>query len=798
MQTSSTKHPQRINNITQDESVNMQSIFVKILNRWPWIILCLLISLLAAYTYLRYTPPVYKAKASLMIRDNQKGGSPLDNQLLKGLNIEPTSQSLDNEMEVLKSYDLIESVVQREQLFVDIKTKGRIVERTIYGDDGPLFITFANPDTIETVLKWTLKETPSGEWTLIHHSENEPLHLTPGKWYRINGLAFRTVVNPLHEKEKMQDKNEGNEYTITIRPLSLAINSFIKNLSVQATGKASSIVALEYTDYNKQKAVAALNALITIYNKQGLDDKRKENENTLDFLEERVAMVERELQLVENRVESFKSGNKITDVSAEGMQYQQVSQAVDEQKAQQQSQLNILEGLEKNIRDNQSDPKLVPSTVGITEPTLSGLIQNHNELIHERDRKLQIYGPKNPLNVDMERDIANVRQSILSNIANLKSAYNTALADINKREAALSARIRTIPKIEKSLLQINRDQNVKQQLYFILLQRREETAISLASTTVDSRLIEAPRSMGIVSPKASVVMLMGVVLGLLIPIGIIYLVDALNNKIEGKAEVEQKCQAPLLGEISYSKKTDSPIVITKGSRSIIAEQLRVIRTNISFTSRGKQGGVILVTSHRPEEGKSFTSLNLAASYALLNKRVVVLEFDLRKPRLSQNLNIKSDIGISNYLNNSGALKNMLKEVPGFDGNFWLMPSGPIPPNPAELILGPKMTDLVDELKEQFDYIIFDTPPYTLVTDSSLLAVHSDISIIVLRNGFTFKWVLQEINKKINDNPDQHMYTILNRVDERSRYGVYRNYGYGYAEYFDAPEKKSKWKSLFKR
>ncbi|MGN6439125.1 MAG: GumC family protein [Agriterribacter sp.] len=798
MQTSSAKHPQRINNITQDDSLNVQNILTKIVSRWPWIIVCLLVSLFIAYAYLRYTEPIYKAKATLMLRDDQKGGSPLDNQLLKGLNIEPTSQSLENEMEILKSYDLIESVVHREQLYVEVKTQGRLAKRTIYGSDLPVFLSFANPDTIERSLHWTLKEAPAGVWTLIHHGENQPLRLTLGKWYRINGLAFKAVANPLHLASKSSKNDGDNEYAITVKPLASAINGFIKDLNIKESGKGSSIVNLELTDHSKEKAVSSLRALIDIYNHQGLDDKKRENESTLEFLEERVAMVERELQLVEGRVESFKSGNRITDVSTEGQQYQQLSQAVDEQKAQQQSQLNILEGLERKIRENQNDPKLVPSTVGITEPTLSSLIATHNELVHERDRKLQVFGPKNPLNVDMEKDIANVRQSILASISNLKSAYNTTLSDINKRESVLSSRLKTIPKMERNLLQINRDQTVKQQLYFILLQRREETAIALASTTVDSRVIEAPRSMGIVSPRANVVLLMGVVIGLLIPIGIIYIGDAMNNKIEGKIEVEQKCQAPLLGEISYSKKSDSPIIITKGSRSVIAEQFRVIRTNISFTGRGKQSEVILVTSHRPEEGKSFTSLNLAASYALLNKKVVVLEFDLRKPRLSQNLNIKAESGISNYLNGTDGLNNMLKEVPGFDQNFWLFPSGPIPPNPAELILGDRMEKMIKELQQRFDYIIFDTPPYNLVTDSSLLAAHSDISIIVLRNNFTFKWVLQEINKKINDNPEQPMYTILNRVDERNRYGVYRNYGYGYAEYFDTPEKKSWWKSLFKR
>jgi len=249
----------------------------------------------------------------------------------------------------------------------------------------------------------------------------------------------------------------------------------------------------------------------------------------------------------------------------------------------------------------------------------------------------------------------------------------------------------------------------------------------------------------------------------------------------------------VLGEISYVKKDASPIVVQKGSRSIVAEQFRVIRTNISFTRPGQSPKCILVTSHRPEEGKSFTSLNLAASYALLNKKVVVLEFDLRKPRLSAALNIHSEAGISNYLAASiPTIDNILHEVPGFEQRFWLLPTGPIPPNPAELILGDKMKQLMEELHKRFDYIILDTPPYGLVTDSSLLGAYADISIVVLRQGFTFNWVLQELNKKLNDNPTQALYTVINRVGENKQYGSYKRYGYGYAEYFDTPNKKKGW------
>ncbi len=784
---------------TSEDAFNLQDFVFKIIANWRWAAAFLIFCLISAFLYLRYTTPIYKASAKVMIRDDKKGGGGLDNILLKELNIQPSSQSLESEMEILKSYDLIRSVVLQEQLYIEIKSKGRIVNRETFAEQAPVFFTFSNPDTVTSPITWRLKSSEDGKWSIVHHSEHPPLYLTPSKWYLINGVTFRAEPNPSYAENLKQEDDIDHEYIVTILPIDHAVNNFLQSLKVVEIGDASSIVSLEITGYNMQKAQASLNALIDIYSTQGLEDKKRVNTNTLDFLNERVALVERELQAVEGQVERFKRDRRITDISSEAQQYIQQTQVIDMQKAEQQTQLSILEGLERKIRTDQQDPKLVPSTVGIAEPTLLSLIQQHNELVLDRERRMQNYGPKNPLIIDMDNNIANIRQSMLSNINTLKSGYRTVLGDITRREAGLASKISSIPSIEKNLVEINRDQNVKQQLYLLLLQKREETAIALASTNVDTKIVESPRGIGLISPRPALVYAIALGLGLLLPIGLIYIRDILNDKIEGKVEVEQKSQAPLLGEVSFSKKSDSPIVITKGSRSIIAEQFRVIRTNISFTGRGKENDVILVTSHRPSEGKSFTSLNLAASYALLNKKVVVLEFDLRKPRLRQNLNIKADTGISNFLNGSSDdLDGMLKEVQGFEQNFWLLGSGPIPPNPAELILSDRMKELIAALKKRFDYIIFDTPPYNLVTDSSLLAAYADINIVVLRNGYTFKFVINEINRKKEENPDQPFYTILNRVDEKNRYGVYRNYGYGYAEYFDTPEKRSFWDVLFKR
>lgn len=791
MQTNTTTSQIPQNNIAE-ESVDIRQALFRIMRNWPWILLSLILALTIAWLYNRYAEPVYKARASIMIKDEKKGGAGLlDNPLLKELDLGGGGKLVDNEIEVLKSFDIMEDAVRKEQLFLDIKSKGSLTNRSVFDKESPVTIRIANPDTINQALVWRITRQPNGKWLLDYGSHNKNLPITRGRWYSINGLLFQVTDNPAF---KADSTNLTNDYLLYLTPLKIAVNDYLTALNVQPASKTATIINLELTDHNNKRAQAALSALINIYNRQALEDKNKVTNNTLEFLNERLALIENELRTVEGQVERFKSTNRITDVSVEAQQYMEQAKQVDLQKAEQQTQLSILESLENNLRANQDNPKLVPSGSGIAEPSLAEMIQTHNRLVLERERQAERLGPKNPIPVDLANQITNLRASLIANIGNLKQAYRIALNDITSKDAELNARIKNIPQIQKNLVQIQRDQSVKEQLYFLLLQKREESAITLASTIPDSRSIEKPRSIGIVSPKKVLIMAIAFLLGLIIPISIIYLINFFNNTIEDKDEVEQKCNAPVLGEISYVKKDTSPIVVQKGSRSIVAEQFRAIRTNISFTKPGHSPNTILITSHRPEEGKSFTSLNLAASYALLNKKVVVLEFDLRKPRLSAAVNIHSETGISNYLAGStAAIDDILHEVPGFEQSFWLLPAGPIPPNPAELILGDNMKRLMEQLNEKFDYIIFDTPPYGLVTDSSLLAAHANISIVVLRQGFTFKWVLQELNKKMTDNPSQPLYTVINRVGEKHSHGSYKRYQYGYSEYFDAPQKKKNWR-----
>ncbi len=784
-----------LNDIKDESSVDLKQVSINILNNWPWVLLSTIIMVALGLTYNRYAEPVFKAKSAILIKDEKKGGAGLlDNPLLKDLQLSEGGKLVDNEIEVLHSYDLMDATVRKEQLFLDIKREGKLISRSVFGDEFPLKVRVANPDTIGRPVTWEVIQRKSDNKWWVKDSEYM-LPITMGKWYSINGVIFQMDNSSLNGEDStiVNDDTTAleNKYLFKFSSVDGAVNAYLAALNVQPVSKTASIITLELSDHNAKRAKAVLSSLINIYKSQGLEDQKQVSTNTLDFLNGRLAIIERELQAVEGQVERFQTQNKITDIPSEGQIYLDQAKDIDQQKVQQETQLNILESLETSLQNNQDNDKMVTSASGILEPSLAALIQSYNQLVLERERQTTRLGPKNPITVDLGNQVRNTRESLIGNITSLKKAYRITLDNISRKDAELSMRIKSMPTIQKNLVQIKRDQSVKEQLYFFLLQKKEEAAITLASTTEDSRSIEQSRSIGIVSPKKQLVLAISVLLGIFLPAAVIYIRSLLDNKIGDKEEVEQGCNAPILGEISYAKKETSPIIVERGSRSIIAEQFRVIRTNIGFTRNdGKEPQVILVTSHRPEEGKSFVSLNLAASFALMDKRVVVLEFDLRKPRLSQTLKVVSEKGISNFLSNANvSLDSLLCKVPDFNGDFSLLPAGPIPPNPAELILGPRMAVIMDELKKKFDYVILDTPPYSLVTDSSLLGVYADVNIVVLRHRFTFKFVLRELNKKIRENPSQGIYTIINRVGERRNYVKYKSYGY--SEYFDPPEKSRK-------
>lgn len=755
-----------------EEGFSLKKWFNRMTGLWPWFVVSLALCLTLTYLYLRYTNPVYNAVASIIVKDDKKGADLLDNSMMKEIGLSGNNKLVENEIEILKSYDLMQAVVNNLQLYTSIQHIGRIRNVDVFADDLPFNFIVENPEALQESRRWKVTDS-SGGIVFQGDKDKKSVLVKYHQPFVYDGIHFRVIPDTTYLGPRFSD------YYVSLKTPSQAAVDFGHRLSVDAASKVATVINLELKDANKKRAVATLQSLINLYNIQGVEDKNRVTDNTVKFLNDRLADVANELQGVEGSVERFKSQNRVTDLSSDAKQYLDLSQQVDIQKAQSQTRLNIISALEKDLKDNEDDPKLVPSTLGLDEPSLRALIEKHNELVLRKERAEQISGPKNPMVTDLQDQIKELRSRLITNVDNLKQAYSISLNDISGKDVQLNSRIRTVPLLERRLVQITRNQNVQETLYAFLLQKREEAAITRASNVEDSRTILKARSLGIVAPKPTMVWLFGFLLGIILPLTIIGIRNFMNNKIGDIEELQSHMNIPLLGTIPHIKKMKNPVVIHARSRSAAAEQIRNIRTAINYTGHGKKVKTILVSSFQPGEGKSFASLNLGVAYALLNKRTVILEFDLRKPMLSKSLGINGKKGISNILVGKSELYDVLVEVPDHNGNLYVLPAGSLPPNPAELISGTIMPDLMRALEEQFDYIIIDSPPLNVVTDATLLQDYADITLVVLRQNYTSKFAYEKLNQRITQHPDQPIYIILNDTGKKRRYEDKYGYSGGY-------------------
>lgn len=763
--------------LQKENEFDIKKWLIRISRSWYWFASSLFICIAAAWLYLHYTNPVYQATASVMIKDEKKSGDVSDNAVLKELGI-GSNKLVENEIEILKSYDLMEEVVRKHQLNIFIWADGRLRNVPLFGADLPFRFEVLNSDSVFSTKNWILSYEP--KLTSLTTPDGKSISIQYGTIYTIEGVRFLVMPNETWADHYRNIPIENKKYHLVVVQLESATEYLTGRLNIEAVSKQASVVKLTINDSHKERAKSILASLIEIYNRQGLDDKNRVTANTIDFLNERLRAVAQDLQGVEGQVQRFKSSNRITNISADAQQYMDMARDIDMQKAESQTRMNIVTALENELLLNQNSPTLVPSTLGIEESSLSSLVEKHNSLILEKERveKNKEIGPQNPLLIGLKQQVQETRAKLLSNVKNLKEAYQIALNDILRKDQQLKSRIGNIPQLEQKLVEIQRNQNVQEQLYAFLLQKREEAAVTLASNIPDSRTIVKARSLGQVSPKSKMIWIMAVLFGGLIPLVLMFIGDFMNNKVGDVSEVERKTRVPLLGMISHLRKIDSSIIISEKSRSVVAEQVRTLRTAIGFTRKGKDVKRILITSSQPGDGKSFISINLAASYALLHKKTVLVELDLRKPHVGKYLGISSNQGISGILTGKVSLDDVLTEIPGFDQYLHLLPAGYLPPNPAELISGERMRDLMDDLSSRFDYVIIDTPPFGLITDAVLLQEYVDITLAVLRQGYTNKDVYTNLNQHATQTPDYPLYAILNGVGWRKRY----QQGYGYGKY----------------
>ncbi|GAA4459019.1 tyrosine-protein kinase [Nibrella saemangeumensis] len=759
-----------------DDTINVRTIVMRYLKYWPWFVLSLVTALTAAYVYLLYQPPIYKVQAELLIKDEMKGM--YGRSVMEELDNFAPKKVVENEVLVLKTYSLMDKVVNRLGLDVHYYQPTRFRDQEIY-DASPirLLVEKPLPSLYSTLLTVSFTNTNTIRINDVTYPVNQSI-LTPyGKLRIFTRQSISAKIEPIK---------------IWVMPRASAVNSYVGRLNVEPANKTATVLVLSLEDEVPEKGQAVLNQLIEEYNQAAVVDKNRVASNTLKFIEDRLGLISGELSSVEKDVELFKSREGISDLGQQSNAFLQTIQRNDQKLNEVDIQLSSLSDIERYIHSRGDGQGITPATLGVSDPLLLGLLTKLTDLELQRSQLARTTHENNPILLSLDTQISNTKKSISENIQTMKQVLTSNRQQLTAVSRHLEGQIRSIPKKERALLDITRQQSIKNNLYTYLLQKREETALSYASAVSDSRVIDIPRAIGPIKPVRRNIFAVFGLFGLLFPIGLLTLRNVIKNRVLQRSDVEDVTQVPILGEIVENKSKEAMVVMPR-SRSVIAEQIRTLRTNLQFLrSNEDTSQVLLFTSSISGEGKSFLSMNLGASLALVDQPTVILEMDLRKPKLHTSLGMHNNLGISNYLIGEATLDEILQPVGSYD-NYWIITSGPIPPNPAELLANTRLQKLITELRERFAYVIIDSPPIGLVTDAQLIAKYADATLFMVRHDHTPKNCLKMIDLLYKEQRFQKLTVILNGVGGGDSYYYSSNYGY----YNDGPEVGSK-KSLLKK
>lgn len=753
-----------------DKGEQIQRLLYRIIPFWPLIILAIILSLVGARIYLRYQVPVYMAKGRVIVNDVTEQKSANIQEILK-IDTRNLSSEAEREMQILQSRDLLAKLAAKLQLNINYFQKGRIRTAPYDVNDLPFKLELENPDTVKKTLSGTVKLLDS---TRIQFNDDIfPVDST------IEGVFgnMRWVLN-----QNKKTNRTVKEVEIVISPIREAVYTLKNSLRIYPISKQSSILDLTYSDQIPERAVTILTELVKLYGTSGIDYKSRIYENSQRFLDGRLKLVSEELSGVEKDLQNYKSKEGIIDLSEEGVVYLNQLKLTDAKISEIDIQLDVLNQISNYVVKRNKSNDSIPASLGFTDPVLTGLLSQLYQAETDLQRVKELSGNKNPQIEVYENVINKLKPGILTSISNLRTNLTASKNRLQAENAQLSGLLTKIPSKERLLLDISRQQAVKNAIYTFLLQKKEESAIAAASIVPDYRLIEKPDRSGIVSPVAIRVYSFSFFIAMLLVIIYIYLKEFASKKILFRSQIEEYLSVPVISELIYHEHNlDNPIVVGAGKRTLIAEQFRELRTNINFiTATAKDKcKTILMTSSIPKEGKSFVAINTAISLTLPGDKVVLLEFDLRKPKISKPLGVLSTPGISNYLVGNASLQEIVKPHASIE-NLSVIPSGPIPPNPAELMSSPRLTELINSLKKDFDYIIIDSPPIAAVTDAKILSPLADSIIYIIRHNYTnyvFLNLLNDVNLK---GSLKNINIVFNGIKHKKILGYGYGYGYGYS------------------
>lgn len=760
----------------QEESINIRETFFYYLNYWKWIVVSVIVCLSFASLYLLKTNNLYAIKTSILIKQGDSNGgssSVSESDVLKELGLPTEQTNIDNETQVFQSADLIKNTIVATDYSVSYSVKEKLKKEKLFPAPIKLSLRKISLDTISQPIEFQLKKETNG-YTLSTTYANAD--------YKRSFSNFPVQIAFPFGEVRIDNTSQSipDELYINVNNtenMAVAMSNAIK---ITPTSKNSDVLEISISSDNVKKGEEFLKKLVDIYNLQAVQDKNQISYNTALFIEDRLKSLAGELSNVEKNVEEFKTKNRITDLSSQANLFMNMSSDNETKANEVETQLNIIKYVEDYLTNIKNKNHLIPN-LGITDPGLSALINNYNELYLNKERIQAASTPNNPVVENMTKQLYNMKSGIKNNILNVKKSLVITLSNLNNKNALTTGKIEQIPHIERKFTEINRQEQVKENLYEFLLQKREETNLSLAATAPKARIISNPRaSGGPISPNKNIILLAALLLGLAIPIGAIYVKDMLQISIKNIDDLETQSKAPVIGEIPLNK-TEKQVIVEANDTSSITEFFRSLRNNLTFILSEPDKKVITVTSTISGEGKTFVCLNLACAFALIEKKVLLVGLDIRNPSLAKYTNMMDKSkGITSYLAQGGGNVDEYIATTPFNPNLDVFFAGIIPPNPNELLNKKALDELFVELRNRYDYIIIDTAPVGLISDTFLINRVSDITLYITRENITSKESISFVNELYENNKLANIYVVLNASDiEKKRYNKYYKHGYYY-------------------
>lgn len=778
----------------ETSSINFQTIYTAVILHWKWFVLSLIICMGSAMIYLRYKTPVYQAYAKLLIKDDDSRGRGGKSGVLttSNLGIMSNSTGIDNEMEILSSLSIAQQAVRDLKLYVNYSLEGKVKDHLIYNSEpisvdlDPSHLEKLNyPISLEINRKGS-SYTITGEYlnpkTGVKSSIEKTITSFPTR------IDTKTGIITLQSNGDRGLLPEGRALKVTILSPKSVAAKYAGSLSVSQTSKTTTIAELVLKDESPQRAVDYLRQLAICYNRQANEDKNEIAVRTEEFINGRLEKINAELGSTEGSLEEYKKRNNMVELKMNAAQAVQNQDVYSQKLAEANTQMALLNSISEYMNDPSNKYQTLPSNVGLSDASATSLIDKYNDIVITRNRLLRSASESSPTVTPLTAQLDDLTSSIQRAMIQARKSMEIERNNIANMYGRYASQTNATPEQERILTQIGRQQDVKSGLYLMLLQKREENSISLAATADKGKLIDDPQYMGKVSPKNSMIMLIALIMGLAIPAGIIFVINFMRYKIEGHDDVAKLTSLPIIADVaiaSETAKTKADIVVHENQNNQMEEVFRSLRTNLQFVMAENEK-VILFTSSTSGEGKTFTAANLAVSFALLDKKVVLVGLDIRKPRLAELFEINDhQHGITNLLTQpdptaADVKKQIMKS--GISNNLDILMAGPIPPNPAELVARKSLDQVIDILKETYDYVLIDSAPVGLVTDTLQIGRVANATVFLCRADYTPKEAFDYINDLAKEKKLPNMCVVINGIDmSKKKYGYY--YGYGrYGKY----------------